>query len=75
MTDGFWGTADKWHVAVSSTIALMLVAAMCYSAIAGIPMPEILQGAVWMVMGWFFGSQVQKITNNHSNAAKARAKG
>lgn len=68
-----WSWADKLHVSVAGVIALMLVGAMVYCATQGIEMPETLIGAVWMVLGYFFGAQTQKFTNNRNNAAKARA--
>jgi hypothetical protein len=68
-----WNWADTWHVTVTGTIALLLVLATCYMAIQQIPIPELLSGALWMALGYFFGAQTQKFTNSRNNAAKARA--
>lgn len=56
--DRFWDLMEK-NVLVSSVIALALVGVTCYCGIRGIVMPEILVGATWLVLGYFFGAKTQ----------------
>jgi uncharacterized membrane protein AbrB (regulator of aidB expression) len=68
-----WDYADKWHVAVSGTIAAMIMVALCYLFITQAPVPELLQGMAWMILGYFFGAQTQKFTNGRNHKANAAA--
>lgn len=60
--DRLWDLLER-NVLVSSGIALALVITMCYCGIKGIVMPEILTGATWLVLGYFFGAKTQGIVN------------
>lgn len=68
-----WDYADKWHVAVSGTIAGMIMLALCWLCVSGQPVPDMLQGMAWAILGYFFGAQTQKFTNGRNHAANAKA--
>lgn len=68
-----WDYADKWHVAVSGTIALMVMLALCWLVVNQLPVPELLQGISWMILGYFFGAQTQKFANGRNHKANAEA--
>jgi hypothetical protein len=60
--DRFWDLLEQ-NVLVSSAIALMLLGAVIYCVIAGIEMPDVLTGAAWLVLGYFFGAKTQGVAN------------
>jgi len=57
--DKFWELLEQ-SVLVSGAVAIMLCGTMCYLAIAGKPVPELLGYAVSGVVSFFFGAKMQK---------------
>lgn len=41
---------------VQDTLALVVVGAVVWLAVTGRPVPEILSGIAWLIIGFFFGS-------------------
>lgn len=41
---------------VQDSLALVVVGAVVYLALTGQPVPEVLSGIAWLIIGFFFGS-------------------
>lgn len=57
--DRFWDLLQE-SVVVSGLVALVLVGTCCYLWVKGQPVPELLEAALMMVLGFFFGVKVEK---------------
>lgn len=68
-----WDYVDKWYVAVSGSIALLITAALCWLFVTSQPVPDVLQGMAWVLLGHFFGAQAQKFTNGRNHKVNAEA--
>jgi len=59
----FWSLFGK-SVIMSGFVCIVTVSTLCYLAICGAPIPEILVNITIMIVSFFFGSKVQ---NNEPN--------
>ena len=56
----FWDLLDK-SVIVSGIVTVALVGVCCYLFAIQAPVPELLGYALTTILGFFFGSKVQKV--------------
>ncbi len=54
--DRFWDAMSK-SVVVSGVLALAVVGAVVYLAVAQVPVPEVLTLAMGTILGFFFGAR------------------
>jgi len=55
----FWQLLEKSTI-TSGALAVMLVGSMCYLAIIGQPIPDLLTVSTSTILGFFFGSKVER---------------
>lgn len=46
-------------VIISGLLALILVSSVCYLAVTGGPVPDVLHNALGLILGFFFGARMQ----------------
>lgn len=68
----FWELLEE-SVLVSGIIALALIGSVCYLSIAQQPIPELLNNACMVVVGFFFGKGAQ--LSVHKTVQKMRGVG
>jgi len=55
-SERFWDAMNK-SIVVSSVLALCVLLTICYMAIAGMPIPEVLTLGFGTILGFFFGAR------------------
>jgi len=65
----FWRLLEE-SVIVQAVITLALVIAVIYLVCTGQPVPELLSSALWVVLGYYFGSKVQQQISATARRAK-----
>lgn len=54
----------KSSVVVQGTMALMILGTLCYQAMQGIPVSDVLVGFGGTILGYYFGTKAQQSLNN-----------
>ena len=69
--DKFWELVGQ-SVIVQGLVTLAFVITACVRMAQGEPVPELLQAALMLILGWYFGSKTQQVA---SSVATRRIKG
>ena len=62
MPEKFWEMMEE-SVLVQASVTLILVVTTCYMFVQGEPVPALLAGTLGTVIGFWFGTKVQKVAH------------
>jgi uncharacterized membrane protein len=60
--DKFWELMEQ-SVIVQGLVTLVFVITACVVMVQGKPVPELLQAALMLILGWYFGSKTQQVAS------------